>query len=107
MPQSENIQIAAIEDPDVSETFQLIPKSFGQDAPFMNAYYLNHETPEGLAQGAKRFLAWKQSSAQSTFLKAVSTLDGGEKIIGMAIWTYMNKQPPQNLEEAEGKDEIQ
>lgn len=80
--------------------------SFGSDAPFINAYFLAHDTPAGQAQGAERLLAWKQSSPDSQFLKAVSVRGGEEAVIGIGIWTYMVEQPPQTLEDAEGEDDV-
>ena len=84
----------------------MVSQSFGENAPLINAYFLAHTTLTGQKQGAERLLAWKRSSPESTFLKAVSTQEGKEKIIGMSIWTYMAETPPQTLEEAEGKEEL-
>lgn len=44
---------------------------FRHDAPFPDAYFPNHDTPDGSAAGAKRLLAWKQAAPDSAFLKAV------------------------------------
>lgn len=86
------------------ETFRMISQSFGNDAPFVNAYFPAHNTPVGQTNGAERLLAWKQSSSQSTFLKAVSTQEEKDTIIGMSVWTYMTEAPPQTLEDAEGEE---
>ncbi|KAJ4360263.1 uncharacterized protein N0V89_000823 [Didymosphaeria variabile] len=106
MPPSDKVHIAPIEDADLPGTFKMMSLSFGSDAPFINAYFLAHDTPAGQAQGAERLLAWKQSSPDSQFLKAVSTRGGEEIVIGIGIWTYMVEQPPQTLEDAEGEEDV-
>lgn len=84
----------------------MMSSSFGYNAPFVNAYFPAHDTPKGQAQGAERLLAWKHSSPESQFLKAVCTRDGAEVIIGLGIWTHMTEPPPQTLEEAEGEEGV-
>ncbi|KAJ4288591.1 hypothetical protein N0V90_011828 [Kalmusia sp. IMI 367209] len=106
MPPSDKVHIAALQDSDIPTAFSMMSQSFGHDAPFINAYFISHDTPAGQAQGAKRLLAWKQSAPESTFLKAVLTQDGEEIIIGLAIWTHMVEAPPQTLEATEGADEV-
>lgn len=108
MPPSTNIHVAPLEDPDIPETFRMMSLSFGNDAPFINAYFLAHSTPAGQASGAERLLAWKNSAPNSQFLKvAAASKDGGETIIGVGIWTLMTEKPPQTLEEAEGEEEVE
>lgn len=104
----QTVQVALVTDEEIPTCFQLLSKSFGSNAPFVNAYFPRHDTPEGQAQGSKRLLEWKTVSPESTFLKAVRTAeeDGEEQIIGFAVWTRMNQAPPSNLSEAQNVVEI-
>ncbi|KAF2108183.1 acyl-CoA N-acyltransferase [Lophiotrema nucula] len=102
MSSASQISIVRLEDADFPTAFEVMSKSFGSDAPFINAYFPKHDTPAGQEQGYKRLLAWKQASSDSTFLKAVK----GDVIVGIAVWTLMTEPPPQTLEEVEGKEEL-
>lgn len=90
-------------DEDMTDCFKVISNSFGHDAPFIDAFFPDHETNVGQNQGYKRLLSWKNTSAQSTFLKATTRAgDGGrERVIGVAIWTFMKEPPPNDFEVVE------
>lgn len=90
-------------DEDIPACFDVMSKSFGTDAPFVNAYFPAHATEAGRTQGISRLLEWKHSSPESVFLKAVIPNDheGQEQIAGMAVWTLMKEAPPAELEDAE------
>jgi hypothetical protein len=101
------VTVALLSDEDVSVSFQVVSKSFGNDAPFINMYFPDHDTTSGQTKGSKRFAEWKQASTTSTFLKAVVQVDGNENhIIGVAVWTYMKEAPPSELEKVENVEEV-
>jgi hypothetical protein len=95
--------VTLVSDEDIPTCFQILSKSFGHDAPFVDILYPHHDTPSGQAQGSKRMLAWKQSSDESTFLKAVT--DQGQ-MIGVAVWTYMKELPSADMANWEKVEEI-
>ncbi|KAL9111351.1 MAG: hypothetical protein Q9227_004228 [Pyrenula ochraceoflavens] len=104
MSAPEKVSVALLSDEDIPTCFQIFSKSFSQGAPFLDAYFPNHNTPLGQAQGSQRLTAWKKTSKDSTFLKAVlndNDLKEQQKIVGFAIWTYMKEPPPMDLEDAE------
>ncbi|KAI8960218.1 hypothetical protein F5Y11DRAFT_272214 [Daldinia sp. FL1419] len=103
MASGNGVKIGPLSDEEIPTSFQLVSKSFGHDAPFVDAYFPNHDTPSGQARGSERLLAWKQSPEESTFLKATARddRDGREVIIGLAVWTFMDEAPPADLAEAE------
>lgn len=100
--------MAVISDEDVPTCFQVVSKAFGHDAPFLDNYFPAHDTPAGEAVGTKRLLQWKQHSEDSAFLKAVTQdADGGqEKIMGIAVWTYMKEPPPAELARVEDVEAV-
>ncbi|KAK5635770.1 hypothetical protein RRF57_011482 [Xylaria bambusicola] len=104
------MDIALVEDGDMSTCFEIVSKSFGHDAPFVDIYFPNHDTARGQLQGSKRLLAWKHASQDSVFLKAVTSVDGDmaskDHIVGLAVWTHMKTIPPQELEDVENVEEI-
>ncbi|KAI0387572.1 hypothetical protein F5Y04DRAFT_7608 [Hypomontagnella monticulosa] len=108
MASQSKIDVALLSDEDIPACFQVLSKSFGHNAPFVDIYFPNHDTPSGQAQGTKRLTAWRQSSDDSKFLKAVIRSNGGEQeqSIGLAIWTYMKEHPPAELEKAENVEEV-
>ncbi|KAI1778783.1 hypothetical protein F4818DRAFT_402461 [Hypoxylon cercidicola] len=105
---SNRVDVALLSDEDIPTCFQVLSKSFGHDAPFVDIYFPGHDTPSGQAQGVKRLTAWKQTSKDSTFLKAVTRPGQGheEHIIGLAIWTYMKEAPPAELDKVEDVEEV-
>ncbi|KAI1393378.1 uncharacterized protein F4822DRAFT_10146 [Hypoxylon trugodes] len=107
MGSANKVSVALLSDEDIPTCFQVVSKSFGHDAPFVDIYFPNHDTPSGQAQGSKRLLAWKQTDPSSTFLKAVTQAgpDGPEQIIGLAVWTLMKEAPEAELEKAENVEE--
>jgi GNAT superfamily N-acetyltransferase len=108
MNASHSISIALLSDEEISTCAALLSKSFGHDAPFVDIYFPDHDTPSGQASLSKRLLAWKQSSLESTFLKAVAkSSDGGKEVIaGFGIWTLMKNPPLAELEQAENVKEV-
>ncbi|RYP54765.1 hypothetical protein DL768_000493 [Monosporascus sp. mg162] len=102
------IEVALLADEEVPTSFQVLSKSFGHDAPFVDIYFPDHDTVSGQAQGSKRLTQWKQTSADSTFLKAVTRgfQEGQDHIIGLAIWTYMREAPPPELDKVEDVEEV-
>ncbi|KAI1191935.1 hypothetical protein F5B17DRAFT_380169 [Nemania serpens] len=104
------VNVAPLTNEDLPICFQLLSRSFGHDAPFVDIYFPHHDTPAGLIQGSKRLTAWKNGSPNSMFLKAV-TCDNNdspatEKVIGFAIWTLMSDVPPATIEEVEDVEEV-
>lgn len=108
MAPASKVDVALASDEDMPACVEVMSKAFGHDAPFVDIYYPNHDTPVGQAQASKRLTTWKQSSESSTFLKAVARAeDGGqEEIIGLAIWTLMKDAPPPELAKAENVEEV-
>jgi hypothetical protein len=102
------VKVAVLADEDITTSFQLLSKSFRHDAPFVDIYFPGHDTPRGQEQGAKRLAAWKHNAPDSTFLKAVVGNDQGEdeRIIGFAVWTYMQDAPPSELDKVEDVVEV-
>src|SRR5205814_1775487 len=103
MSSSDNISIALLSDDDIPTCAELLSKSFGHDAPFVDIYFPDHDTPLGQASLSKRLTLWKRSSPESTFLKSVTrSSEGGDEVIaGFGIWTLMKEPPPAELEKAE------
>ncbi|KAF2794483.1 hypothetical protein K505DRAFT_407495 [Melanomma pulvis-pyrius CBS 109.77] len=108
MTTAAKISVTLLDDDDFPTSFQVLSKSFGHDAPLIDIYFPNHDTPSGQARGSARLAAWKQGSEDSTFLKAVlkSGQDGQERIIGLAVWTYMKEPPPADIEKVENVEEV-
>ncbi|KAI1858229.1 hypothetical protein JX265_010897 [Neoarthrinium moseri] len=93
------VSVALLSDHEIPTCFQILSKSFGHDAPFVDMYFPGHDTPSGQARGSERLKQWKQNADNSTFLKAITRLEpiNEERIIGFAIWTYMKEPPPADL----------
>lgn len=108
MGRPRNVDVALVSDAEMPACVEVISKAFGHEAPFVDIYFPNHDTPAGQAQASKRLIAWNQSSESSTFLKAVTRADDGsqERIIGLAVWTLMKEPPPAELSEAENVEEV-
>ncbi|KAI0432002.1 hypothetical protein F5Y09DRAFT_303209 [Xylaria sp. FL1042] len=110
MSMSNEVAIAVLDDEDIPTCFRIVSESFGHDAPFVDTYFPNHDTSTGRVQGSDRLMAWKHTSEDSVFLKAVKSVGGDvtmqEQIIGLAVWTHMKDIPPQNLEDAERVEEV-
>ncbi|KAJ2977212.1 hypothetical protein NUW58_g7880 [Xylaria curta] len=104
------VNVTLMDDEDVPTCFKILSDSFGHDAPFVEIYFPNHDTPAGQAQGSNRLAAWKHSSPHSKFLKAVTSIEedgvSKERIVGFAIWTHMKDIPPQKIEDVENVDEV-
>ncbi|OTB15228.1 hypothetical protein K445DRAFT_115203 [Daldinia sp. EC12] len=102
------VNVSPLSDEEIPISFQVLSKSFGHDAPFVDIYFPNHDTPSGQEQGSKRLTAWKQGSEASTFLKATTRGDQGNQdiIIGLAVWTLMKEPPPAELAKAENVEEV-
>lgn len=107
---SNGVDVALVSDDDIPTCFKIVSESFGHDAPFVDAYFPNHDTVSGQVQGSGRLAAWKRGSDDSVFLKAVTSIDGdpgnGGRIIGLAVWTVMKDVPPPKLEDAEDVEEV-
>ncbi|KAI3395357.1 hypothetical protein diail_1413 [Diaporthe ilicicola] len=108
MGRETKVDIALVSDGDMRACFEPISKAFGHEAPFVDLYFPNHDTPPGATQACKRLEAWRKSAGNSTFLKAFTKADQGgeEHIIGLAIWTLMKEAPPAELSEVEDVEEI-
>lgn len=106
MAPTAKVSISPLSDQDIPTAFQVLSKSFGHDAPFINIYFPNHDTPLGQEKGSKRLAAWKHSSEDSTFLKAVTRDGDRELIIGLAVWTLMKEAAPQELDQVEDVEEV-
>lgn len=102
------VDAVLVSDEEMPTCVEVLSKSFGHDAPFIDIYFPNHDTPSGQAQASKRLVDWKRGSESSTFLKAIARADDGsqEHIIGIAIWTFMKEAPPAELSEAENVEEV-
>ena len=97
------VDVALLAEDDIPTCFQVLSKSFGHDAPFVDIYFPNHNTTSGQVQGSQRLAAWKQTSEDSKFLKAVTQAG---QIIGFAIWTHMKEPPPAELDQAENVEGV-
>lgn len=110
MSLTNHADVALVGTEDMATCFEVVSKSFGHDAPFMDIYFPNHDTPSGQLQGSNRLTAWRRSTENSVFLKAVTSIEGDpankQRIMGFAIWTHMKDIPPQKLENAENVEEI-
>ncbi|KAI1750347.1 hypothetical protein F4782DRAFT_254063 [Xylaria castorea] len=110
MSTSNQLDVTLLGDEDIPTCFKILSESFGHDAPFVDAYFPNHDTLRGQVQGSNRLTTWKRTSDDSVFLKAVTSIDGdlakSERIVGLAVWTHMKDIPPQKLEDAEIVEEI-
>lgn len=108
MGSADKISITLLSDEDFPVCAELLSKSFGHDAPFVDIYFPDHDTPSGQASVSRRLTAWKQSSSDSTFLKAVTKSGQGEQeiIAGFGIWTLMKETPPAELEKEEDVNEV-
>lgn len=102
------IDVALISDAEMPAVAEVLSKSFGHTAPFVDIYFPNHDTPSGQAQASKRLSAWNQGSEASVFLKATTqAADGGqEHIVGLAVWTFMKEAPPSELSKVENVEEV-
>ncbi|KAI1803976.1 hypothetical protein F4811DRAFT_307436 [Daldinia bambusicola] len=105
------VSISPLSDEEIPIAFEVLSKSFGHDAPFVDIYFPSHATPSGQAQGSKRLMEWKHSSEASTFLKATIPTAAGDQgrqqtIIGLAVWTLMKEAPPAELAKVENVAEV-
>ena len=105
---TDKVRVALLADEEVPISHQVISKGFGHNAPFFDYYFPDPDTPSGQELGSKRLTAWKQTSKDSTFLKAVTEPGQGEqeRIIGLGIWTYMTEPPPVELDKVENVEEV-
>lgn len=106
MAPTNKVEVSLVSDEDIPTCFEVISKSFGHDAPLIDNYFPQHDTPSGQEKGSKRLLAWKQSAPDSAFLKAVIQQEGKEQIVGHAIWTLMKEAPPADLAKIENVEEV-
>jgi hypothetical protein len=107
------VTVALLSDEDIPTCFQILSKSFGHDAPFVDIFYPEHDTPSGQEKGARRFAAWKKSAKNCTFLKAVVQVgeegeeeEAQERIAGWAVWTFSNEAPTEEIENLKNAEEI-
>ena len=100
------ITVALVSDEDIPTCMQILTKSFGNDEPFLDAWFPHHWTQSGQAQGTKRLKTLGRASPDSIFLKAVTQpSDGGEEqIVGYAIWKHEKETIPSELDEVEEED---
>ncbi|KAI9700956.1 MAG: hypothetical protein M1820_006601 [Bogoriella megaspora] len=103
-----DIDVTLCSDEDIPTCFQIISKSFAHNSPFVDISYPNHDTPSGQAKGSKRLLAWKKEEPTSYFLRATTrAIDSNdERIIGLAIWTYMKEPPPSDIAVLEDVEDV-
>ncbi|KAK6065642.1 hypothetical protein SCUP515_11084 [Seiridium cupressi] len=108
MSSTVKVDVSLVPDEDIPTCFRFLCQSFGHDAPFIDIYFPDHDTPSGQAQGSKRLLLWEQSAKNSVFLKAVTQrgLRDEEHILGVGIWTLMMGLPPSDLVEVENADQV-
>lgn len=109
MEPGNRVSISLVSDEEIPVCFEVLSKSFGHDAPFVDIYFPEHDTPLGRERGSKRLLAWKKGDEKSTFLKATIARAGpgdDEQIVGLAVWTHMVEPPPADISEAENVDEV-
>ncbi|KAI1773225.1 hypothetical protein F4818DRAFT_423664 [Hypoxylon cercidicola] len=111
MESTDTVKVSVLSDEDIPTGFQVVSKSFGHNAPFVDIYFPNHDTPLGQVQGSERLTTWKRTSKNSTFLKAVISSDSQdahedlpERIVGIGIWTLMKTAPPPELGKAENTE---
>ncbi|KAH8201982.1 hypothetical protein TruAng_003825 [Truncatella angustata] len=108
MSPANKVDVVLLSDRDIPTCFEVLSESFGHDAPFVDNYFPNHDTPSGRAKGSERLLLWKQNSSNSIFLKAVTRTGPGDQecIIGLATWTLMREPPPAELDMAENVEDV-
>ncbi|CAI6342063.1 unnamed protein product [Periconia digitata] len=110
MSPSDKLSIVPLFENEIPVCAELLSRSFGHDAPFVDIYFPNHDTPSGQASVSSRLTAWQRSSLEdSVFLKAVirSSKDNKDGIIaGFCIWTLMKEPPPAELAKVEKVDEV-
>ena len=100
------VEVALVSDEDIPTCCRILSESFAHNEPFIDAWFPHHETSSGQAQGTKRLLEWKETSPESTFLKAVTYRDNQEQIMGFAIWKREKEQIPAELDKTEDVEEI-
>jgi hypothetical protein len=102
------VTVDLLSDDEVPTSFEVLSKSFGQNAPFINAYFPNHGTIAGQEQGSKRFAVWKQTAESSMFIKATTEVGQEKKnqIIGVAVWSYMKEAPAAEIDEEENVEDV-
>ena len=109
MPKAtDQVSIGPVSDEDISTCMQILSKSFKNDEPFIDAWFPNHETPAGQAQGTPRLKTLGRASPDSTFLKAVTQPSDGARgdIIGFAIWKHEKELMPSELAETDDVEEV-
>ncbi|KAI0895230.1 hypothetical protein F4806DRAFT_93231 [Annulohypoxylon nitens] len=108
MEPTKKVDVTLVSDNEIPTCFEVLSKSFGNDAPFVSVYFPQHATPAGRAQGSKRLAVWKQTEEDSVFLKAVArdSQEGQQTIVGFAVWTYMKEPPPAELDKTENVEEV-
>ncbi|KAL1859639.1 hypothetical protein Daus18300_009504 [Diaporthe australafricana] len=103
------VNVALVSDAEMPALAEVLSKSFGHTAPFVDIYFPGHDTPSGQAQAAKRLSVWNKSSEHSAFLKATTQADeegGQEHLVGFAVWTFMKEAPPSDLSKVENVEEV-
>lgn len=107
MSSTSHIDVVNLSEEDIPVCAQLVSKSFGHDAPFVDIYFPDHDTAAGQEALSNRLKLWKHSSPNSTFLKAVSkSSKGDEELIGCGIWTLTKEAPPTEIEDVEDVEKV-
>ena len=78
------LELGLCEDADIHRFFEIVVDGFGTEHEYINVVFPDHETAAGRKIGGERFLAFKKSDPNTTFLK-VTDKETGE-IIGAAKW---------------------
>ncbi|KAI1253326.1 hypothetical protein MGN70_005534 [Eutypa lata] len=108
MTAADEVEVSLVSDQEIPTCFQVVSESFGHDAPFVDIYFPGHDTPLGRADGSRRLTTWKQTDKNSAFLKATTRVGqrAQERIIGIAVWTYMKEAPPSELAKVEDVENV-
>lgn len=96
---------------DVPNITKVMSRAFGHDAPFVDVFFPDHDTPAGQAAAIQNFKAYWQTYTSGSDLVAavIKHQDGSEEIVGFALWTFMspsmNLSPPELESAAFAKSE--
>lgn len=84
------------EDADFERIFEITSLAFDRNEPVWDAMWPSHWLPQGRQQGAERMRKTKNTTPETTFIKAIDTETG--KILGMAKWNIFQNYSPSRSE---------
>lgn len=101
MPSSSSFGLRLATSEDIPGIAKAMSRAFKHDAPFVDVFYPDHDTPEGQAAAARNIGAyWQGYKSNADLIVAIPEHSGGsDEIMGFALWTYMSSS--MNLSPAE------